>query len=444
MSTYTPIASQTLGSTASSVTFSSIPQGYTDLVIVFAGTGSNNSSIYLTFNDDTGSNYSDTNMYGDGTNAASQRRSNQTSIKDILLYTTQTNAIIQIQNYSNSTTYKSVLARSNVASAETDVTVGLWRNTSAITTITLIPGTVNFASGSTFSLYGIAAGAVGAKAAGGIVTASSGYVYHTFLNSGTFMPYQNLSADCLVVAGGGGGGPVYVGGGGGAGGVRLLTSQSFAASSLNTVIVGAGGAGSGSSRGTNSSLGSISATGGGSGSTNSGSTPISAFSGGSGGGANYTDSTGFGAGNLGGYSPVEGYAGGSSSATGGAYGSGGGGGAGAVGNTGSNSAAGTGGIGAGGSSYTNYTIINAMGTATNTGELSSGNYYYAGGGGGASYAPSGGANVSGGLGGGGIGSTGQGGAGTANTGGGGGGSERDGGANGGSGGSGIVIIRYAV
>jgi hypothetical protein len=154
-STYEKIATNTLGSATSSVTFSSISGSYTDLVIIFAGTGSNNSAIYLTFNNDTGSNYSNTNMYGDGTSAASQRRSNQTSIKDILLYTTQTNAIIQIQNYSNSTTYKSVLARSNVASAETDVTVGLWRNTAAITTVTLIAGTVNFATGSTFTLYGI-------------------------------------------------------------------------------------------------------------------------------------------------------------------------------------------------------------------------------------------------------------------------------------------------
>jgi hypothetical protein len=64
-------------------------------------------------------------------------------------------------NYSNSTTYKTVLGRSNRASSDTAADVGLWRSTSAITRIDLAMGgsfpTNNFASGSTFTLYGIAA-----------------------------------------------------------------------------------------------------------------------------------------------------------------------------------------------------------------------------------------------------------------------------------------------
>jgi hypothetical protein len=446
MSTYTPIATQTLSSATSSLTFSSIPQGYTDLILVIAGNNSSSTySPYIQFNGDTSTNYSITNLYGDGSTAASTRSNSTSTAYFGSLGATQGNAIVQIQNYSNSTTYKTALIRINDAGFRVYASTILWRSTAAITSLTVFnesPGT--FASGTTFSIYGIAAGATGAKAAGGIVVNSGGYVYHTFLSSGTFTPYQNLTADVLVVAGGGGGGPVYVGGGGGAGGLRLLPAQSFSASSLNTVTIGAGGAGAGSSRGGNSSIGSISATGGGSGSTNNGSTPISAFSGGSGGGGNYTDSSGYGAGNLGGYTPVEGYAGGPSTATSGFYASGGGGGAGGVGATGTNSALGSGGVGAGGTGYTNYAILNAMGTATSTGVSSGGNYYYAGGGGGASYGPGGGSTSSGGLGGGGTGSTGQGGAGTANTGGGGGGSERGGGSNGGNGGSGVVIIRYAV
>ncbi len=57
--TYEPLATTTLGSAASSVTFSSISGSYTDLVVVFSGTaGGGNSNLILTFNSDTGSNYS--------------------------------------------------------------------------------------------------------------------------------------------------------------------------------------------------------------------------------------------------------------------------------------------------------------------------------------------------------------------------------------------------
>jgi hypothetical protein len=58
-------------------------------------------------------------------------------------------------NYSNSTTYKTILGRSNAATSGTSAAVGLWRSTSAINSIEI--GTVSFTAGSTFSLYGIAA-----------------------------------------------------------------------------------------------------------------------------------------------------------------------------------------------------------------------------------------------------------------------------------------------
>ena len=59
MSTYTPIATQTLGSAAASVTFSSIPQGYTDLVLVDnvkSASGAGDSELDVRFNGDSGSN----------------------------------------------------------------------------------------------------------------------------------------------------------------------------------------------------------------------------------------------------------------------------------------------------------------------------------------------------------------------------------------------------
>jgi hypothetical protein len=75
--TYEAIATQTLGSAAASVTFSSIPGTYTDLVLVVAGTlTTGTENIVMQFNGDTGSNYSVTSLLGDGSTASSFRSSN--------------------------------------------------------------------------------------------------------------------------------------------------------------------------------------------------------------------------------------------------------------------------------------------------------------------------------------------------------------------------------
>jgi len=448
MSTYTPIASQTLGSAAASVTFSSIPQGYTDLILVCnIAQSSGNNSLRYRFNGDTGSNYSDTYLYGNGTSALSGRDTSQTSGTIYVTGSTtiEANYIVQFMNYSNATTYKTVLGRSNRASSEVAADVGLWRSTSAINSISLAMGgsfpTNNFASGSTFSLYGIQVGDKAQKAQGGnIVTSDGTYVYHAFTTSGTFIPSQAISADVLCVAGGGGGGGDMAGGGG-AGGLLYQAGKSLTAKSY-PVIVGAGGTGNitdGSStgilatNGSDSVFGAMTAIGGGAG-RNSG----TAISGGSGGGSarggaggsatqgNSDGATGYG------------YAGGTSSEQGS-----GGGGAGGVGGNGG--AAGSGAGGAGGVGFRN-SVIDAMGSATGTGEVSSSNYYFAGGGGGSARNTAGAAGA-GGLGGGGAGTKAAAAAtsGTRNTGGGGGGGSENGSVrNGGAGGSGIVIIRYAL
>ena len=159
--TYTPIAAQTLTTDTANVTFSSISSAYTDLVIVFAGTSATgNNYMGLQFNGDTGNNYSNTSIRGNGTSAQSGRLPNQPQA-DVAygspVNTDQNNTIMQIQNYSNTTTYKTMLCRSNSASIETGAAVALWRNTAAITSIVLKLTSNNFAIGSTFSLYGIKA-----------------------------------------------------------------------------------------------------------------------------------------------------------------------------------------------------------------------------------------------------------------------------------------------
>jgi hypothetical protein len=153
--TYSPIATETLGTTESSVTFSSIPGTYTDLVLVFAGTVGILDNNNVTFNGDTGSNYSVTRLVGNGSTASSSRGSNLNAIQCGEIATSQSNDIIQIQNYSNSTTYKTLIHRSNNTSQFLKASVGLWRNTAAITSITITNGGT-YQIGSTFTLYGIA------------------------------------------------------------------------------------------------------------------------------------------------------------------------------------------------------------------------------------------------------------------------------------------------
>jgi hypothetical protein len=159
-STYTPIATTTLGSNAASYTFSSIPSTYTDLVIVATGgcVGSGE-AIFARFNGDS-TNYSDTVLLGNGSSAISTRAS-VTGAHVIGRYTgtdgtINANGILHIMNYANTTTYKTCLTRSN-NSLGTSAIVTLWRATpAAITSIALV-GSTNILAGSTFTLYGIQA-----------------------------------------------------------------------------------------------------------------------------------------------------------------------------------------------------------------------------------------------------------------------------------------------
>ena len=156
-STYEKIATTTLSSATNSVTFSSISGSYTDLVLVINGTQSSANSCGIRFNSDSGSNYSATRLGGDGGSALSNRWSNTNMGYTFLQYTTQNTTIINIMNYSNTTTYKTVLSRFNNAANFVAAYVALWRSTAAITSLSVqdVDGTTNFATGSTFTLYGI-------------------------------------------------------------------------------------------------------------------------------------------------------------------------------------------------------------------------------------------------------------------------------------------------
>jgi ABC-type transporter Mla MlaB component len=160
--TYTPIATTTASGSVTSITFSSISGSYTDLVVVFNGNsttaGSSANSIRVSVNGDTGTNFSYTFLAGDGSSASSGRGSNQTywDVQDIAQASSTGMAILYFMNYANTTTFKTMISRSSVTSVQTLTAVNLWRSTSAITSIKL-DANRTITSGSTFTLYGIAA-----------------------------------------------------------------------------------------------------------------------------------------------------------------------------------------------------------------------------------------------------------------------------------------------
>lgn len=160
--TYEPIATTTLGSAQSSVTFSSISGTYTDLRVSISALGSANDYPYIEINSDTGTNYSKTVLYGNGSSALSFRSTNNAKPDFVdATFTSNTfmNITVDLMNYSNTTTHKTFLAREgNGYNGYTSAIVILWRNTNAITQVKFANASGNnFASGSTFTLYGIKA-----------------------------------------------------------------------------------------------------------------------------------------------------------------------------------------------------------------------------------------------------------------------------------------------
>jgi hypothetical protein len=163
--TYEKIETTTLGSATGTVTFSSIPATYTDLVLILnLGATTEGSGMRLRFNSDTGNNYSGTNLVGTGSNVISNKYPNFDAVLPDWYVSTGASIaqveVINIMNYSNTTTYKTILSRAGRATSETDpgtvAVVSLWRNTNAISSIQLSLAN-NYSAGSTFTLYGIKA-----------------------------------------------------------------------------------------------------------------------------------------------------------------------------------------------------------------------------------------------------------------------------------------------
>lgn len=176
-STMTPIATSILTAAGATVTFSSVPQTYTDLVLVASVktvTGSY-PILKMQFNGDTGTNYSYTNLIASATSTVASARSSNlnqaypgpgivVAIPDSA--NTFATGLINIMNYANTTTYKTLLSRdatpgTNSAaggSGQVGAYVNLWRSTAAITSITVTTNNGhNYDVGTSFTLYGVKA-----------------------------------------------------------------------------------------------------------------------------------------------------------------------------------------------------------------------------------------------------------------------------------------------
>jgi hypothetical protein len=156
-STYTPIATYTASGSVSTVTFSSIPSTYTDLVLIGFAKDSNNYTG-MRVNNDSSSIYSRTIMTWNGSSAGSSRTSGANTLyvggNDTNYEVTRYN----FMNYSNTTPYKTILGVQTIANATSVAQVGLWRSTSAINEIDIysVSGATILA-GTTWTLYGIQA-----------------------------------------------------------------------------------------------------------------------------------------------------------------------------------------------------------------------------------------------------------------------------------------------
>ena len=166
--TYTLISSNTLSGSAASVTFSSIPSTYTDLVLRWSsrdGRSNVENAIYLSFNSIT-TGYSDTWLRGNGANAFSSYDTGNAyvyipfgSVGSTATASTFSSGEVYLPNYTVSQ-YKPMgifnVTENNATTAYVDTTAGLVQSTATISSITMTPAFSNsFQSGSSFYLYGI-------------------------------------------------------------------------------------------------------------------------------------------------------------------------------------------------------------------------------------------------------------------------------------------------
>ena len=158
--TYQPLANITLGSSASSVTFSSIPATFRDLVVIQQSKLSTTSYTKGRLNGSSATIYSNVGMRGNGSTAASVAQSTDAEFYPFFYFDESTSeffiATIQIMDYSATDKHKTILSRGNLSGTGVSAQASRWASTDAVTSVSLQPNSGQYAAGSTFALYGIA------------------------------------------------------------------------------------------------------------------------------------------------------------------------------------------------------------------------------------------------------------------------------------------------
>jgi hypothetical protein len=137
------------------------------LIISTSVASSSGNTLFIRFNGDSSALYSATRLSGSGSIAPSDRENRGAGYGVLSNYAAPTatlgqhNTILQVMNYSNTTTFKTYINRSNVTTQGLDAIVGLYGSTSAITSIGFstngFGGTSTLLTGSIFTIYGIKA-----------------------------------------------------------------------------------------------------------------------------------------------------------------------------------------------------------------------------------------------------------------------------------------------
>jgi hypothetical protein len=169
MPTFTQIGTAvTVGSGgAADITFSAIPNTYTDLVVKVSSRSAAagiNDTISLQFNGDTGANYSRRQLYGTGSAAGSDSQSGMDRAQSAptngngSTANTFSSTEFYISNYSGNT-QKSISSESvqetNAATAYMGLMANLWTGTAAVSSIKIFAQGGNLLQYTTAYLYGV-------------------------------------------------------------------------------------------------------------------------------------------------------------------------------------------------------------------------------------------------------------------------------------------------
>lgn len=161
--TYTPIASASVSSPTSSITFSNlntIAAGMRDLILIINIQTVQETNLRITFNGITGTSYANIQMWGDGTNPGSASNVNQPGVQDYYVDTPATNFatyLVSIFDFSQTDKNKPILIRSNRTNDAVGAVASRFASNDAITSIAIQGVNVNLNTGSNAQLYGVIA-----------------------------------------------------------------------------------------------------------------------------------------------------------------------------------------------------------------------------------------------------------------------------------------------